>query len=380
MISTLVVRYLNQDWRRAAFDFSLLMLAYLILAGLLAQASRFQEAGRDEASANVLVFSKASLMQQLPASLGESLRALPGVRDAAPLVRFGAQIDKGRRRFASFAVTEAYLAANKELAIPPETVERWRGCAACMIVGADLMERQGWRVGQLVELQSDAWRQRNGNINWQLEIAGTYHDAGQGRTSRTIFLHYGYLDEGRTSQANTAGAFLVVANDPDIARGLAQRIDASTEATPSPTWSFRQNAANTVVADQLADVLSIVLGAAAAILVSIAVVVGNSFYWFGETKHGDFYTLRHIGMPRSMIAGAFAGRHMLIASAALAGSLIVAPLLMSILIGSRLSLGSLSWLLLQAAIGVLSAILLTALTVLPHIFSAGKSDMPGRAI
>jgi len=320
MIRLLVLRYLLADKGRSLLDLAAMTLAFFMLAAVLIYEAGIDQLRSRETSPTVLVFAKSSPLEQMPRSLRDTLASFDEVSSVAQAVRFGGMMDNGRIRIPSFAVDEPYVANDPDLEVSALTLSQWRDCKNCVLVGAELMAAQGWRGGQTIMLQSDSWRQRSGETLWPFEIAGFYRNKGEDDPARGIFLHYEYLNDGRTSRIDTVGMFRVTAVDAAAARHLPTAIDARTENSADPTWSFSEDTANLEIAEQLSGIVRLVIFTVLVICFSILVIVCNDFYWFAERKRKDARIMFLAGVSRTKLIQAFAGRNLVL----LVGALVLA--------------------------------------------------------
>ncbi|MGZ8418826.1 MAG: hypothetical protein ACXWU3_05040 [Allosphingosinicella sp.] len=377
MIRLLMLRYLLADKTRSLLDLAAMTLAFFLLAAVLIYEAGIDQLRNRETSATVLIFAKSSPLQQLPRSLRESVESIPDVRGVAQAVRFGGMMDDGRIRIPSFAVDEAYVAQDPDVEVSATALTKWRGCKNCVLVGAELMAAQGWRVGQSLMLQSDAWRQRSGEINWPLEIAGFYRNKGEDDPARAVYLHYDYLNDGRTSRVDPVGMFRVTAADAGAARRLPAVIDAKTENSADATWSFAEDTANLEIAEQLTGMIRLVTMTVLIVCFSILVIVSNDFYWFAERKRTDARIMFLAGISKAKLIQAFAGRNLILLAASLLLAVLAAQLIQQWL--SAESASPLAWggrlLLVAAGVSLLVGIVPPSLVILA-IARRKRSQVP----
>ena len=71
------------------------------------------------------------------------------------------------------------------------------------VVGSELMEKNGWKLGQTIHLSGTIYPG-----DWPFTIRAVYHSQGQGiRRDQMLFFHWKYLYEnGPGSQADRPGS------------------------------------------------------------------------------------------------------------------------------------------------------------------------------
>lgn len=360
MLLKLSARYIAADRRLAIVEGLVLALAFLLLGALVALHLGLSGKQARETNPNVLVFAKSSLLAQMPTAMEAQLRRIPGVTQTARVVRFGGLQDDGRRRITAFAVSDNYFQVDRRLEVQPAAAAAWAGCRDCVLVGADLLQARGWRVGDRIAMQSDAWRQASGERDWRFQIAGFYRNRGaQSGGAATVYAHYDFLNDGRTASRDTVGAFLVSAPSATEARLLPERIDAAMESSAYPTWSFQEDAANRAVGAQLSDIVSLLDGAILVVIGSILVVVCNGVYWALDRRSGDMRTLLALGMRPARLLLVFGMRSLPAAAVALAVGVALASIL-GRLAGWGDTVGRLDWLAASLGAGAAMVLLTTA--------------------
>ena len=74
-------------------------------------------------------------------------------------------------------------------------MKAWLADRQGAIVGADLANRFGWKIGDRIPIQGTIWQPKQGQV-WEFNIVGIYDgDAGVDKTQ--FFFRYDYLDENR---------------------------------------------------------------------------------------------------------------------------------------------------------------------------------------
>ena len=76
---------------------------------------------------------------------------------------FGGVYQDPKNFFAQIAVEpEKFMAIYKEYKLPPEQMKAWLEDRQGVIVGKDLAERFGWKLGDRVPIQATIWQPKSG--------------------------------------------------------------------------------------------------------------------------------------------------------------------------------------------------------------------------
>jgi len=180
---------------------------------------------------------KVSITQPLPISYLARIRQIPGVRDAMVWQWFGGTYKDARdprNSFARFAINpDRFLRIKSEVALPQDQKLAFQQFRTSCVVGKKLAEKFRWRLGDRVTLVGDIFP-----VDLELKIAGIYSDPDD---SEILFFNYEYLRElliaGGQSAQDSVGVFLVQADGPDDAPGVAAAIDREFENSPAPTMT-----------------------------------------------------------------------------------------------------------------------------------------------
>ncbi|MGH7725972.1 MAG: ABC transporter permease [Candidatus Eiseniibacteriota bacterium] len=198
--------------------------------------------------------NKVSLVFPLPMAHLERIRAIPGVSVVSWSNWFGA-LDPANERdfFAQFAVdaptyfpmyatdfeiveaSPALAGAPVPAGVEPKLAAFLNERTAC-VVGAGLMKRKGWKLGQTIHL--------NGTIypgDWPFTIRAVYRPKVRALDDATVFFHWDYLYENSNRQA-AVGIFNLQLSDPSQAAAIAKTVDATFENSSSPTRTETERA------------------------------------------------------------------------------------------------------------------------------------------
>ncbi len=148
--------------------------------------------GVEAASPNRLVTrNKVSLIYTLPAAYGKRILQVEGVTGIGSGLWYAGVYKDKKNFFAQFAVSGLdYLDLFPEFVVPESERKAFererRGC----IAGRKLVERFGWKIGDVIQLQGTIFP---GNL--ELILKGVYHGMRPNVDESAFFFHLDYLNE-----------------------------------------------------------------------------------------------------------------------------------------------------------------------------------------
>jgi putative ABC transport system permease protein len=286
-------------WRRKTRTILTLLsvLVAFVLFGLLSALQYAFSLGADVANADRLVtIHRVSLIQPLPISYWQRIRATPGVSDVTHANWFGGYYQERRNQAPQFPVdAESYLRIYPELRLPQEQREAWLANRTGAIVGRSLAEQFGWKVGDRIPIQATIWTQKDGGRVWEFDIDGIFDvDAERGGDAYLLF-HYDYFNEARAFGEDQVGWFVLrVAEEADAA-AVAAAIDQQFANSPAETKTSTERAFAESFARQFGDIGLIVSGVLGAVFFTILLVAGNTMAHAVRERIPELAVLKTLG-------------------------------------------------------------------------------------
>jgi putative ABC transport system permease protein len=251
-----LLKHLRRNWLRT-LSTVLAMALCIFLFCVLETVIKAVNFGLQSASASRLVTRHAvSLVFNVPLSYKERIAGVEGVKRVSTVSWFGGSLAAKKEEqprgsdsasssgpdfskfFANLAVDpETYLDMYPEYILKADERQAWfqdlRGC----IIGRELANRFGWKVGDSFFLESfiPPYRRRSGPF--EFVVKGIYDvDLARypGTDARNMFFHYKYLYEG-LGQRVAAGSYAIEIADPEKAGVTGRAIDALFENSDAQT-------------------------------------------------------------------------------------------------------------------------------------------------
>jgi len=330
------VKYLPLVWKnlwrrkiRTTFTLLSIFVAFLLF-GLLMTIRMAFTFGVDIAGADRLVLiHKVSLIMPLPVSYEPRLQTVPGVELATHNTWFGAYYQDPSNFFANIAVDPVpFLKIYPEYKLPPDQMKAWLEDRQGVIVGKDLAERFGWKLGQRVPLTATIWQPKAGGQTWEFNIRGIY-DGGDGVDKTQFFFRYDYLDENRRGGQGLVGWYIVKIADPAKAVALSHTFDEMFANSSAETKTTTEKGFVEGFAKQMGDIGAIMIAILTAVLFTMLLIAASTMAQSVRERTNELAVLKTLGFSGGLIL-----------------TLVLAESLFIGLVGGGLGLG-LAWLVVQ---------------------------------
>jgi putative ABC transport system permease protein len=301
-------------------------LAIAVLAyGLLQTVVDAWYAGAAAASGTRLVTRNAiSLSVFLPLSYENRIRGVDGVTKVARSNWFGGIYQEPKNFFAQFAVSDSYLDLYPDFVIPPEQRAAWlrdrKGC----LVGRDLAEQFGFKVGDVLPIRGTIYP----GI-WEFVIRGIFDGSDATKVTRQMMFHWDYLNETlrKTAprRADGVGVFIVGVDNIDNAAAVATSIDAVFKNSLAETLTESEQAFQlgfVAMSDQIIAAIRIV---SYVVILIILAVMANTMAMSARERTSEYATLKAIGFGPSFLAALIFGESLVICAVGGALGILLTP-------------------------------------------------------
>ncbi len=339
-------------WRkkiRTSLTLLSVFVAFLLFALLSALGYAFKS-GEDVADAERLVIiDKVSLINPLPMAYKNRIAATEGVHSVAHASWFGGYYQDPRNQFAQFPTDPyEYFSMYPELEMPEEQLENWAKNRQGAVLGRELAEQFGIKVGDRIPIQATIWTKADGGRTWEFDIEGIF-GTNDPRGSTAFFLfHYDYFEEARAFGKGTVGWYILrVTPDADPVQ-VANAIDLQFANSPNETETSTEAAFAQSFAKQFGNIALIVTMILGAVFFTLLLVSGNTMSQSVRERISELAVLKTVGFTDRAVLG-----------------IVLAEAVLIMLMGGLLGLG-IGWLLVQGAAQQLGAFL-------PGIFLSGEA-------
>jgi putative ABC transport system permease protein len=244
----------------------------------------------------MIVRHATAIVFPLQMSYAQRLAAVPGVRGVSWANWFGGWYQDPKVFFANFAVDgESFLAMYPEIRLPEDQRQEWMRDRSGAVVGVDLMEKYGWRLGQNVVL--------NGTIfpgEWQFTIRATYTSTTRSFDERSFIFHYAYLEERTERQAQPGWFYLDIANG-DQAPQIAATVDEMFRNSNAPTKTMTEQAFQASWIGMFGNVRTLMNAIGLAVVFAILLITGNAMMMSSRERTREVAALKAIGFGNGTV-------------------------------------------------------------------------------
>jgi putative ABC transport system permease protein len=304
-------------WRRkvrTTFTLACIVIAFLLFGMLMTIRAAFsfgvELAGLDR----LILIHKVSLIQPLPESYLERLRAVPGVEAVTHNSWFGGIYQDPANFFGQIALEpEVYFDMYPELRLPPEQMAAWRADRQGAVVGRATANRFGWQVGDRIPLQATIWLPKSGTGNtWEFNLVGIY-DGDPGVDTTNFFFRYDYLDENRRDGEGLVGWYVVKIDDPSRSVEMAQRFDDMFANSSAETKTTTEKGFVDSFAKQIGDIGAIMMAIVSAVLFTMLLVAANTMAQSVRERTSELAVLKTLGFSNTAVLAIVLGESLFIA-------------------------------------------------------------------
>lgn len=289
---------------RTIFTILSVLVSFLLFGVLSAVDTAFSSGVEVSGADRLLVIHKVSLIQPLPATYYERIKAVPGVEAVSFANWFGGIYQDPKNFFGQMAVDEdTFLDLYPEYILPEEQKRAWLADRAGALIGRQLAERFGFKVGDRIPIQATIYRKPDGSSLWEFNVSGIYEGAEQGVDTSSLYFRYDYLDEGMGGRLGRVGWYIVRIADPARAAEISERIDALFANSPAETKTNTEKAFAQSFADQIGNVGAIVRWVLIAVFFIMLVVAGNTMAQAVRERTNELAVLKTLGFSRGLVLG-----------------------------------------------------------------------------
>ena len=352
-------------WRkkiRTSLTILSVFVAFLLFALLSGIGFAFR-GGVDVADAErLIIIDKISLINPLPMSYMNRIAATDGVESVTHASWFGGYYQEPRNQFGQFPVDpQTYFGMYPEFNMPPEQFEAFKRNRTGAVVGQELADTYGWKIGDRIPIQATIWTKADGGRTWEFDLEGIFSTDDPRGSSALMLFQYDYFEEARAFAKGTVGWYILrVAKGADPIQ-VANAIDLQFANSPSETETSTEAAFAQSFTKQFGNIALIVTLILGAVFFTLLLVSGNTMSQSVRERISELAVLKTLG---------FGDRAML--------GIVLSESILIMLMGGLLGLG-LGWLVVQGLAQQMGAFL-PGIFLSPGAIVGGVAMMIGAGI
>ncbi len=289
---------------RTLFTLLSVVAAFLLFGLLDSVRGAFAGAGSSVNGLNRLVtVSKISFTLQLPKSLLEPIRAVPGVADVTYANWFGGIYQDPKNFFPNEAVAANFIDAYPEWKFSDAERAAFRATRTGAVVGAALAQQFHWKLGDRIPLQATIFPQKSGSNTWTFDLVGIFHvtDPKLKAQEKLLLFNWDYFDEARAFGGGNVGWYVIKVADPAAADRVAQTVDALSANSDHETKTQSERAFQMAFVSQFGDIGLIVGAIMAAVFFTLVLLTGNTMAQAVRERIPELAILKTVGFTSGSV-------------------------------------------------------------------------------
>jgi putative ABC transport system permease protein len=286
------------------------VMAYALLRTVLSAWYVSAEAASPD---RLVTRHSVSFIFPLPVAYLNRIATVTGVERVSHCTWFqGVYIDE-RNFFPRVAVDpETIFQMYSEYLISPSDLDAFRQQRNACVVGAKLVEKYGFKRGDIVTVEGDIYPGR-----WEFVVAGVYHGREPNVDETQLFFQWRYLEEtlerDMPGRAGYVGWYVIQIADPADAARISEQVDAMFRNSPNETKTETEKAftqgfisMSSTIIDAMEFISYIIIGI-------ILLVLANTMVMTARERVVEYAVLKTLGFRGVHIMGLITGESLLIA-------------------------------------------------------------------
>ena len=315
-----ILKHLRKTWIRTVSTIVAMALCIFLISVLQTALKAFYGGLETASTERLITRHRVSLAENLPVAYQPRLEAIPGIKRVAKFNWFGGTVGASggqpdwKNFFPNFAVdAEAYLDMYPEYQLKPEEKKAFMEDMRGAIIGPELAQKRGWKIGSTFQLESFIPPYRADKPfeftvraiyntdkvkypNWQMDI---------------MLFHWKYLYE-KTGQRSAVGTYNLQLSNPSQAAAIAKAVDTTFENSEDQTKT--QTEAQFVMSFlEMAGDLALILNAIGmGVAFTILLVTANTMSMAIRERRTEIAVLKTLGYPSALVLAMVLGEALVI--------------------------------------------------------------------
>jgi len=367
-------------WRRRARTVLTLLsiVTAFVLYGMLHGVTAGLDDALDQMSVTRLrVMNRVNIIDSLPLAYLPQIEALPNVEKVAYYQTFVGYYQDPTNGVSVGAVDiDRMLSVYPEIVLSDDQREAMKRTRTGAVIGRDMAEARGWKVGDRIPISSQVFRQQDGSYDWAFDIVGVYDfaEAYEDFSASEMWINYDYFDEARAVGNGLVILYFVGVDDAELAAPISESVDALFANSPAPTQTMNERDFVRAQINQLGDIDFFVTAIIGAVFFTLLFLTGNTMMQSVRERIPELAVLKTYGFGNGLLMTlVFAESLLLCLFAAAVGIGIAATFFPSILRG--IGVGALPMPTSVFVIGLGCAVLLALVSALPPALRAQRLNV-----
>jgi putative ABC transport system permease protein len=273
-------------------------VAFLLFGVLHGVITGFDGAVSKLSDTRLRVMNRANILEAMPIAYESQIARVPGVRAVSHVVIFGGYYHEPRNGIRTAALdVDSFLDAIPNIKVPADQREAMHTTRTGALVGAELIKRFNWHIGDRITLHSIIWTNKEGSSDWPLDIVGIANGGPDDdrQFATELYLNYDYLDSARATRTGTVNQFVVSIDDAARASEIAIAIDQLFANSSSETTTLNEKEWIASDIRQVGDVQMFVDSIIGAVLFTLLFLAGNTMSQSVHDRLSELGVLKALG-------------------------------------------------------------------------------------
>ncbi len=283
---------------RTLFTFLSIAIAFMLFGLLEAMRNGFFGGAELAGADRVMTMHKMSIIQQMPRSYADRIKAVPGVKVINIQSWFGGWFQNERNQLSTFAVDhETFFDVYPEYKLTAAQKQAWAADRTAIIAGKDVAQRFGWKVGARIPLQQSIPYKNDGNT-WEVTLVAIFDEASN---NGNIFMRHDYLAEGSQFAQRSIGWVISRLQDPAQLPRVARDIDSQFANSSTETKTASEKAVVGDFAKQVGNIGAILSAVAFAVFFTMLLVTANTMAQSVRERTGELGVMKTLGFSNAAV-------------------------------------------------------------------------------
>lgn len=351
-----------------------IVTAFVLYGTLHGVTAGVDGAIEEMSAARLRVMNRINIIDSLPLAYKGQIEALPNVEKVAYYQTLAAYYQDPKDGIGVGAVdVDAMLDVYPEIVLPDEQRAAMRTTRTGAVIGQDMADRWGWKIGDRVPVTSRVFAKADGSRDWVFDIVGIYDfaDAYEGFNANEMWVNFEYFDEERVTSKGLVLLYFIGIDNAELAAPISESVDALFTNSPSPTQTMNEKDFIRAQLAQLGDIDFFVTAIIGAVFFTLLFLTGNTMMQSVRERVPELAVLKAYGFGDGLLMTLVLFEALLLClfSAAL-GMGIAAAFFPQIL--SALNVGTLPLPLSVALLGLAFGVVLALASALPPALRARR--------
>lgn len=317
----LLLNNILRNRRRTFLTITSIAASLFLVATLLTMLFEMENPPQTPESAlRLLTRHRVSLANILPMSYRAKIARVPGVEAVIGSMWFGGVYKDPKNFFAQFAAdADQFFQIYADLTLPQDQKAAYLSDRTGALVGNNLADRFGWKVGDRITLQGALF-----DFDAELTIRGIY--SGGSDDGSTLYFHWEYFNEGMkkvfpggADEVNFTGFYVMRAASAAKVPAIAEAVDELFKNSSSPTKTESEKAFVLGFLAMMGNVRLLVTSLCSVMMFTIVLVAANTMAMSIRERVREIGIMKALGFRRTQILSLLLGESV---SLALGGALV----------------------------------------------------------